>query len=133
MRLHILSDIHLEHAPFNPPKTEAEVVILAGDIHAGIKGITWAMVTFQNAPVAYILGNHEYYGQAIPKHIIKLKELAQGSNVHVLENDAFVLGDVVFLGCTLWTDFELFGNPRVAGFYATQSMTDYRKIRVSPS
>jgi hypothetical protein len=43
------------------------------------------------------------------------------------------VGDVVFLGCTLWTDFELFGNPKVAGYHATQTMTDYKKIRVSPS
>jgi hypothetical protein len=57
--------------------------------------------------------------------------MTQGSNVHILEKDTLVMGDVVFLGCTLWTDFELFGNPRVAGYYATQSMTDYRKIRVS--
>ncbi len=132
MHLHILSDIHLEHAPFVPPHTSADVVILAGDTHPGSKGIFWAMETFPGTPVLYILGNHEYYGEAMPSHILKLKMLALGSNVRVLENDALTIGDVVFLGCTLWTDFELFGNPRVAGYYATESMTDYRKIRISP-
>ena len=33
----------------------------------------------------------------------------------------------------LWTDFELFGDPRIAGYHATQNMTDYKKIRVSPA
>jgi hypothetical protein len=69
----------------------------------------------------------------MPDHTGKLKALANGSNVHVLENDTLVLEQVVFLGCTLWTDFELFGNPRIAGYYATQSMNEYWKIRVSPS
>jgi predicted phosphohydrolase len=133
MKLHILSDLHLEFAPFIPPMVDSTVIILAGDIQPGNKGVLWAMANFPHSEVIYVLGNHEYYGQSLPDHTNKLKALAQGSNVHVLENDAFILGEVVFLGCTLWTDFELFGNPRVAGYYATQSLTDYRRIRVSPS
>jgi Icc-related predicted phosphoesterase len=132
MKLHILSDLHIEYAPFTPPETGADAVILAGDIHSGTKGISWAKDTFPNSAVMYIPGNHEYYGQALPDHTSKLKALAQGSNVRILENDTVVLDEVVFVGCTLWTDFELFGNPRVAGYYATQSMTDYRRIRVNP-
>jgi predicted phosphohydrolase len=133
MKLHVMSDIHLEFTPYTPPQTGADVVILAGDTHPGTKGVRWAMDTFQDKPVLYLLGNHEYYGQAYPKHIAKLKELANGSNVVVLENDCFIYNEIVFLGCTLWTDFALFGNPRVAGYYAAQSGNDYRKIRINPS
>jgi predicted phosphohydrolase len=133
MKLHILSDPHLEFTPFLPPLLDTSVVILAGDIQPGDKGVIWAMANFQYSEVIYIPGNHEYYGKSLPDHTKKLKDIAKGSNVHVLENDAFILGEVVFLGCTLWTDFELFGNPRVAGYYATQSLTDYSRIRVSPS
>jgi len=35
MKLHILSDIHLECERFDPPETSANVVILAGDIGVG--------------------------------------------------------------------------------------------------
>jgi predicted phosphodiesterase len=133
MLLHILSDIHLEFASFAPPDCRADLVILAGDIQPGTKGVAWAIETFPNSQVVYVLGNHEYYGQAYPKHITKLKELTLGTNVHVLENDSFINNDIVFLGCTFWTDFELFGDPRIAGYYATQNMTDYRTIRISPS
>jgi hypothetical protein len=83
--------------------------------------------------LSHVLGNHEYYGKAIPKHTKQMRELFEGSNVRVLENDRAVIDGVVFLGCTLWTDFRLFGDPRVAGFEATQKMTDYKKIRVSPT
>jgi predicted phosphohydrolase len=140
MKLHILSDLHLEFEGFTPPQTEADVVILAGDIHVGKKGINWAKEKFPDQPVIYILGNHEYYilgnheyyGRAFPKHINDLKELAAGTNIAVLENDRLVIGEVTFPGCTLWTDFKLFGEPRSAGYQATQTMTDYRKIRVNP-
>jgi hypothetical protein len=133
MKLCILSDLHLEFVPFVPPMVDSNVVILAGDIQSGDKGVIWAMANFPHSEVIYVPGNHEYYGQSLPDHTRKLINIAKGSNVHVLDNEAFISGEVVFLGCTLWTDFELFGNPRVAGYYATQNLTDYRRIRVSPS
>ncbi len=132
MKLYILSDLHNEFDLFSPPQTDADLVILAGDIHVGKQGIDWAIKNFPDQPVIYVLGNHEYYGRAFPKHITDLKRLAQGTNIHVLENDSLVRDGIIFLGCTLWTDFKLFGDPRIAGFQATQTMTDYRRIRVSP-
>ncbi len=133
MLLHILSDIHIEFEPFEPPTTEADVVVLAGDIHVGTKGLEWAKDNFKDEHVIYVLGNHEYYGQALPKLTNKLKELSLGTNIHILENDKLEINGVVFLGCTLWTDFKLFGDPRIAGYEASQKMTDFKKIRVSPS
>jgi predicted phosphohydrolase len=132
MKLHILSDLHIEFEPFNPPNTEADVIILVGDIHVAKKGIDWAKAAFPDQPVIYILGNHEYYGRAYPKHVNDLKQLVAGTNIHILEKDSLIVDDVTFLGCTLWTDFKLFGEPKVAGYQATQTMNDYRKIRVSP-
>jgi predicted phosphodiesterase len=133
VKLHILSDLHVEFEPFEPPPTDADVIILAGDIHVGAKGLAWAQATFPHQPILYVLGNHEYYGKAYPKHIEDLKQATIDSNIHILENDRLTLNGITFLGCTLWTDFELFGDPRIAGFEATQRMTDYRKIRVSPA
>jgi hypothetical protein len=132
MKIHILSDLHIEFESFHPPKTDADMVVLAGDIHIGKKGIDWAKATFPSQQVLYVLGNHEYYGRAYPKHINDLKELVAGTNIHVLENDRLVIDNIVFLGCTLWTDFGLFDAPKIAGYHATQTMTDYRKIRVNP-
>lgn len=39
MKLHILSDLHTEFADFVPSETEAEAVILAGDIGVGVEGV----------------------------------------------------------------------------------------------
>ncbi len=133
MKLHILGDVHVEFEAFDPPDTDADVVLLAGDIHVGQKGLAWAAAKFPTKPVVYVLGNHEYYGQALPKHTERMKARCAGSNVQVLENATLTLDGITFLGCTLWTDFELLGDPRIAGYAATQKMNDYRKIRVSPS
>lgn len=133
MKLHVLSDLHIEFEDFRPPAVDADLVILAGDIHVKDRGLAWARAVFPDRPVLYVLGNHEYYGKAYPKHLDDLKDKARGTPIRVLENESFEMGDVRFLGCTLWTDYQLFGDPRIAGYEATQKMTDYRKIRVSPS
>ena len=133
MKLYVLSDVHVEFSPFDPPKVNADIVILAGDIHVKRRGLIWAQEKFKHIPVVYVLGNHEYYGEAHPKHLQKLKERAIGTNVNILENESIKLNGVTFLCCTLWTDFKLFGDPRLAGYEASEVMNDYRKIRVSPT
>ena len=45
-------------APFDPPAAEADVVVLAGDIHNGAAGVEWAKRAFRQ-PVVYVAGNHE--------------------------------------------------------------------------
>ncbi|MEG3860085.1 metallophosphoesterase [Microcoleus sp. herbarium12] len=133
MKIQILSDIHIEFQPFDITETDSDVIILAGDIHVGDKGVIWVLNNIQHKPVIYVLGNHEYYGNAYPKLITKLKDICKDTNIHLLENDLVSIKDVVFFGCTLWTDYELFGNASYAGLEASQRMTDYKKIRLSPS
>ena len=130
MKLHILSDIHLEFAPFEPPLTDADVVLLAGDVWVGARGVEWAARTFDR-PVIYVLGNHEYYGGHFKNTLTKMKRVASGTNVHVLDGEGVTLDGVRFLAATLWTDFAITGNPVLAQLEARQNMTDYRRIRAA--
>jgi Icc-related predicted phosphoesterase len=133
MRLHVLSDLHLEFAAFQPSNVDADLIVLAGDIHTGTNGIKWISKAFPHHPVIYVLGNHEFYGQKIPKLTDEIKALAQQTDVHVLENDRIEIGDVVFLGATLWSDFRLNGDVVLAELAALTGVTDFRRIRVTPS
>ncbi|MBK8973431.1 MAG: metallophosphoesterase [Hahellaceae bacterium] len=111
---------------------DTDLIILAGDIFTGTRGVTWAQQTFPDKPVLYVLGNHEFYGHKFPRMYDKLKDKAAGTNVHVLENDVFEWGDWVVLGCTLWTDFRLAGIEEKTGLWcAKYHMNDYRRIRDS--
>lgn len=132
MKIQILSDIHTEFKPFDYQPTDAEIVVLAGDIGEKTKGIKWARENITDKPVIYVLGNHEYYGDAYPKLIEDLKVIAKGTNVHLLENDIFKYEDINFIGCSLWTDFKLNGDQRAAIYDCQRGMTDYRMIRKSP-
>lgn len=135
LRLHVLSDLHLEfsdrHPPWHPPATGADVVILAGDIDNGTRAIDWAERAFPDQPVVYVPGNHEYYETEIGRANAALLERSRMSaNVRVLLNDTFELRGVRFLGTTLWTDFELFGTERRANAMAEslRYVTDFRLV-----
>jgi predicted phosphodiesterase len=132
MRIGVFSDLHIEFAPFVPGAMEADVVVLAGDVHPGKQSLAWIRQTFPDVPVVFVPGNHEFYGQAIPKLVDDLKVEAAGSNIHVLSDDVAILGGVRFLGATLWTNFNLFGTPSISGAHAAGLMTDYKRIRLSP-
>lgn len=129
MKLHILSDVHLEFADFCPSHPEADVSILAGDIDVGENGLKWIRENFGERPVVYVLGNHEFYGHALPILYKNLLQDSAGTNVHVLENAALELGGIVILGATLWTDFALDGDAVLAETIAAVDMADFKQIR----
>jgi predicted phosphodiesterase len=135
LRIHVLSDLHLEFRDFALPTVDADVRVLAGDIHTKERGVPFAIRHSGDMPTLYVAGNHEFYGTAIPKLYDKLKAMTIGSAVTVLENDQRIIGDVRFLGCTLWTDFGLLGadTRSIAMLEAKMTMTDYKKIRMNPS
>jgi predicted phosphodiesterase len=133
MKIQVLSDLHIEFMTFKMHHTDADVVVLAGDIHTGIKGVEWAMENIKQCPVIYVLGNHEYYGKSYPKLIGSIKNITRDTNVHLLENDSISVDNTLFVGCTLWTDFELFGDFSKASSSALLSMNDFKKIRNSPN
>ncbi len=112
MRIQVASDLHLELLPEDlrvellvDPHPDAELLILAGDIHTGVEAIRH----FRNwpVPVLYVAGNHEFYGQTWEDVRASLREATAGTSIQILDNDACVIGGVRFLGTTLWTDFAV--------------------------
>lgn len=133
MKLQILSDLHQEFGMSPLSFEKADIVVLAGDINVGVKGIEWMLEVIKDKPVIYVLGNHEYYKGAYPKTLNKIKNLAKNTNIHVLENKSVIIENVCFHGATLWTDFSIFGNPKEYGMICQEKMNDYKKIRRYPS
>ncbi len=134
MRIHILSDLHLEKAAFSADRVDADVTVLAGDTHVGTRGIAWAREWADGRPVLYVAGNHEFYGGTLPGTIDELRAAADGSGIQVLENDETVVDGVRFLGCTLWSDFEFDGpESRHASMRLSERVVnDYSHITFGP-
>lgn len=143
MRTLVVSDLHLEfwkeHSPVNLFKSsnviKPDIVILAGDIHNGAKAVKWAADFFIDIPVLYVMGNHEAYGSSIKQTEKDIAaECAKYERVKFLNCDEFIFEDVRFLGCTLWTDFKLFGDEnRIESMRKSEAvMADYKAIRLRP-
>ena len=145
MRLLVLSDLHLELGTSLtlPPGLDYDAVVLAGDIHGpGHKAVQWAKrdSTFGAKPVILVPGNHEFYGCTMDVELAQMLSAASGSNVHVLNRDFVVVGGVRFIGCMLWTDFQLAikqpDGSRVSNLgralaEAARCMNDFRLVELS--
>ncbi|MGE8068856.1 metallophosphoesterase [Pseudomonas sp. NPDC089569] len=127
MKIQIYSDLHNEFAPFEPPSTDADLIILAGDIDTQARGVSWANEVFSQ-PVIYCAGNHEFYKGHIDHTLRKMKGAAE-PHVHVLENETWVCNQTRFLATTAWTDFSSSGDVVAAGKTAWDWMNDFRLIR----
>jgi Icc-related predicted phosphoesterase len=137
MKIAVYSDLHHEWfrkgETLPELKTDADVVVLAGDIASGAEGVEWAKREFTQ-PVVIICGNHEHYKRNLRETVRACREAAAGSHVHFLENDAVVISGVRFLGCTLWTDLDLFGEDerQRCSIYVSNFITDFKVIGYGP-
>lgn len=133
MRIQLASDLHLELLRRWPqeclvtPAGDADVLVLAGDIHRGLDAIErfagWPV------PVLYLAGNHEFYDSRWEALRSDLRRAADGTAVRFLDNDVFTLDGVRFLGSTLWTDYRLAGIPLPQAMEAAEAfLLDHRRI-----
>jgi len=155
MKLALASDLHLEFGDIELKNTEmADVLVLSGDILVAqylhehtpesiaqsqqpLSKKQRAARTFRDflarcsaefPHIVYVAGNHEFYDGGFYKSIDHLRsECSQYGNVHFLENDQVQIGDVTFIGGTLWADLNR-GDP-VTVHTVQKSLNDFKVIR----
>jgi Calcineurin-like phosphoesterase len=122
MRLQLLSDLHLERYPQFKAQAapDADVLILAGDIgsyQAGSRLDTDDFGLGQFSPlrpdspwrtVLFIPGNHEYDGLEYASTHERLRAICAQLGIIWLERAVHTIGDVRFVGTTLWSNFDAF-------------------------
>jgi hypothetical protein len=84
--------------------------------------------SFQFPHVIYVAGNHEFYHGKFVGSLQDLRnECGKYPNVYFMEDDMRTIGDITFIGSTLWTDMNK-GDPLTLHAVADM-MNDYRIIR----
>ncbi|QBK04572.1 hypothetical protein DW355_07030 [Hylemonella gracilis] len=137
-KLLILSDLHNDIQPMCAEvdgrriDADADVVVLAGDIHEGVQAPIWARQAFPDKEIILVAGNHEFYGRSWNKNLHELRQKSAELGIHFLEDDAVELFGIRFLGCTMWTDFALYGADQAQDFMAKahERMSDYKRIKL---
>lgn len=140
MKIHIVSDIHTDtyhaHEPLHLGVGDADLAIVAGDWangrsieNEGYFGVTNA----RDVPVVALLGNHEWYGLdlMVDSDLKKLTSMAKLAGVTLIDREQYCFDDWVILGCTLWTDFSLYGPANWTHYAekAAEYCADFRRIR----
>ncbi len=134
MKLHILSDLHIEFSDYKIPIQEADILVLAGDIGNGLAGLEYASRYKKDYKhIIYVSGNHEFYGNHLSRLSLELKDVAKEKNIILLDNNVVNIDGINFIGSTLWTDFRLYGDSlNLIGFYmneAQNKINDFSQIR----
>jgi predicted phosphodiesterase len=141
IKVKVVSDLHLEmceHGHGVPDLGEGDVLILGGDIlcakhfrrEGTLHGVYDSFLAKCSAGfdrVLYVAGNHEAYGYNYEGAFRVIRE-ALPANIQLMENDTVTMGDWVFIGGTLWTNFRN-ANP-LEMMEAEQCMNDYKSIRI---
>lgn len=128
MKIRLLSDIHQE---FYEDKTlyksrGEDVLVLAGDIGVGHDQVWYALKQFyQHQPnIIYVAGNHEYYTKRSSPAAFDdyISRFTRGTNIKFLNPGSVTIGDVTFIGGTLWTNFR---NDRIARLACASRVNDF--------
>jgi predicted phosphodiesterase len=134
MRVQILSDLHVDAGGRHRPQLAVGVdaLIVAGDVCAGVDTGFQLLRHYvpTTTPIIMVLGNHEFYGFGYAQELAKARATASSYNIHVLENDAVIIGGVRLVGASLWTDYDLFGadNREACMRTAAMGLNDHRLI-----
>lgn len=133
MKLHIISDLHIDinsKIPFSI-KDKETFTIICGDISGSIKKTcNWLDANIHNG--LFVAGNHMFYDEpklTVDDIVSTYKKIYPiTKKVSFLNNNTKIINDIVFVGCTLWTDYKLLGegSADLYKYYATHGMNDFK-------
>lgn len=141
----VIADLHLDmwlqagRDPFAALSLELlgslDAMIVAGDLSNKPK-TRWShmirhLARYVPADRIHVLpGNHDFFDHVLDGDD-RLAEICTGSGANFSQKSVVAIGDTRFLCCTLWTDFQLHGDPGRAMMAAQRDMNDYRYIRLA--
>lgn len=132
MKLHVVSDLHLHFGKFDLPETDADYILIAGDLDNGRKATNWLtrQSRLLNKPIILVLGNHEYYNKIFEEQIPMWRSSLEGYDITILDwrTNPFIRldKDTILMGDTLWTDMNK--KDIVTMHMAKYSMADFNCI-----
>lgn len=134
IKITVMSDLHYEwHKDFPDIPKEVEVVVLAGDIISWNHLVDLKLWVEQYPDKQFIMvaGNHDYYSTVLTNMVNYYRDwFKEIPNLNFLENEVYEYKNIVFHGCTLWTDFSCKGDAwkNLGMMEAERSISDFFKI-----
>ena len=138
MLLRIISDIHCDININDEIKYDFgnDFVICCGDISGDrFKTAEWIKKYIKRGIV--VAGNHLGYNwisgdeeDTLDNSIKYLQNEFSDEPIYFLENQHIEIDNVIFIGCILFTDFNLYNDELLSRMTAYRSMNDYRYVKI---
>ena len=127
MKIQYFSDLHLETNRQIFQQAECDVIVIAGDSAPGCQMVDWIDTNMRDlsVPIIVVAGNHEFYDRNMYEHYAILKRRYNEIGVDFLQNESVLILDTLFIGATLWTDYDLYRDQAGAMLAADKIMNDY--------
>ncbi len=114
LRLQVVSDLHFDATPYALPHAVpgVDAVVVSGDTCQGAeKAFAYLRAAFPPpVPLVVVLGNREFHGRAVLDETRRARAIAPDYGITLLDDGQAFIGDVRFIGGTLWADFRLHGE-----------------------
>jgi Icc-related predicted phosphoesterase len=144
MLLRPFTDLHCEFWPCREirrvltsvvpalPADKKTVALISGDLGMAHRKSTWltplSVFAKQFMAVVWVAGNHFFYHNDFFGRTEELKDMVSlPHNVHFLENESVEIEGTIFIGATMWTDFE--GSDPLKMQNAQQEMNDFLIVK----
>lgn len=128
LKIRYLSDIHNDVNGDDFKLSGDVFTVLAGDISGNVdSAIEWVKKNVKQG--VFVEGNHILYNSKyfLEDSYGKLREaFPLDADVSFLQNESKVVNGITFAGCTLWTDYNLYGHQSYYMARAERLMNDYR-------
>lgn len=121
MKIRILSDLHMEGASFTLKPTDADVLVLAGDIATLWHPRLPQFLAKTPENTVYVYGNHEAYSGLASDWDTEISPKCLNFKTRMIKG-------VKFIGTPLWTDFKLYGVQDESIRYAVRGISDFHTI-----
>jgi Icc-related predicted phosphoesterase len=136
MKIRIISDIHCDINKNKKFNYGEDFVICCGDISGDrFTSENWIKNNIKQG--IFVGGNHLGYNivsndkkDSLNLSIKYLQDKFSEEPIYFLENQYIIKNDIVFIGCILFTDFDLFPSRCLAQEVARQSLNDYRRVKI---
>lgn len=134
MKIHLISDTHIESGIPDLPVVCGDVCVLAGDIGVARKVMQYVDFihnlkdNFEH--IIMVNGNHEFYHMEYDGALYTMKNMADEFDIHLLDvqygTENLEIDGVKFWGSTLWTDLNR--NDWFARRKVSDSLNDFHVV-----
>lgn len=130
MRIQFFSDLHTEDGDLPYEPAPCDVIAILGDLGVGRGTIDWMdkHLAGVDKPILFVPGNHDPYYGRLDDRLKMFEYECNQLGIDFLYNKSVEIQGVLFLGTTLWTDFNLHNKQSDKMLIAHQQMTDYLTI-----